>query len=134
MKGDPGFTEVITLIQGHRVGPGRAELQTDIGNFVLFAQTEGKGYVCRVLDKWFGHPAGEIVRVVQVSEVRCRVATFGVLIVTDKTVPYHFPLLARRRLAVSAGRGATRAGGGHRLPEGGVDKVRNAATGIAVVV
>lgn len=87
------------------------------------------------LDEVLGLPAGEIVRVVQVRQVRRRVVLLGVGGIAGVTVPGLFvPLLYGGHHAVAARRPAAGAGHPHLLPEGGVDKVRDAAPRVAVFV
>ena len=134
LEGHPRLAVVHALVDAHGVGPGGAELQADVGQLVLLVQAQLERDVLRVLHERLGHPAGQVVGVVQVRQVGGRMATLGVVGVADEAVALDLTALACAGLAVPAGRRAARAGGYHFLAKGGVDEVRNAALGFAAVV
>ncbi len=131
---DPRLAVIHAFVDGHGVRAGRAELEADVRDLVLLVQRERQGHVLRILDERFGHPARDVVWVVEISEVGGRMPPLGVRRVADVAVSGRLPILVRRGLAVAAGRAAARAGGGHFLSERRVDEVRDATPGMAVLV
>ena len=101
LEGHPGSAVVGALEYRHRVRSRRAELQTHVGEFVLFPQGERQGDVLRELHEGLGHPAGQIVGVVQIGEIIRSVASFRVIGVADEAVAHHLAFLVRRRPTVA---------------------------------
>ena len=135
LEGHPRFTVIHGLENGHGFGSGRAELQAHVGDLELLPEGQSEADVLRELEEVLGLPAGEVVRVVEVRQVRRRMVLLGVRGVAGVTVPG--PLVSLLRggdHAVAAGRLPAGAGHLHLLPEGGVDEVRDAAARVAVLV
>ena len=66
LEGDPRLAKVDAFVDGHRVWPHGAELQTDVGELVPFAQTQGERHVLRSSHYRLRDPAGQVVGIVQV--------------------------------------------------------------------
>ncbi len=111
LKGMPGLAVVHALEDGHRVRLGVAELQTNVGELVLLAQRQRDGDILVGAAEGLGHPAGEVVRVVQVGEVVGRVAAAVVRPVAQLAAAHRLAgLLVRPQEAVVGRRGAAFAG------------------------
>ena len=67
LKGMPRLAVVHALEDGHTVRLGVAKLQANVGELVLLAQRQRHGYILVWTAKWLRHPAGQIVRIVEVS-------------------------------------------------------------------
>lgn len=106
----PGLAVVHALEDGHRVGLGVTELQTNVGELVLFAQPQCDSHILTGVVEWLGHPAGEVVGIVQVGQVVGGVTLLVVGLVAYFTVANCVPLLigghetvTRRWIATFAG-------------------------------
>ncbi|KAA8594984.1 hypothetical protein FQN60_012119 [Etheostoma spectabile] len=135
LKGYPSFTVVHGLVNNHGFGSRREKLQAHISDLKLLTEGQSQGDILRVLDEVLGLPASEVVRVVQVRQVRWWVVLFGVRGIAGVAVPGPLiPFLRRCHHAVAIGRLAAGAGYLYFLAEGGVDEVRDATPWVAVLV
>ena len=130
LERDPRLAEVDALVDGHGVGPHGTELKTDVGQLVALAQTQRESHVAWSSHERLRYPAGQVVRVVQVSQVSGRVTPLRVIRVTDLA---RSERLARspwigRGLADTTRRGAAGAGCGDLAFQRSVHEVRDAAT------
>lgn len=135
LKGHPSFTVVHGLVNNHGFRSRRAELQAHVSDLKLLSKGQSQGGVLRVLEEVVGLPAGEVVRVVEVRQVRWRVVLLGVRGIAGVTVPGPLVSFLRRgHHAVATGHLSARAGHLHFLTEGGINEVRDAAPRVAVLV
>lgn len=126
----PGASVVHGLMDGDRVGLPAAELQTDVGEFVLLAQGEREGDVA-LRREGFDRgrvPTSQVVGVVQIGQKLRGVRSPGIGGVTDVTFTRYLPFLFLRQAIPGRGVSAS-AGGLHVPPEGGIDEVRDAFLG-----
>lgn len=86
LKGMPRLPVIHALEDGHWVGFSGAELETDISQLIFLAQTQGQSDVLVDLSERLGHPASQVVRVVQVGQVGVRVAQLRVVLIAELAV------------------------------------------------
>ena len=71
LEGKPSCSVVHALVDGKTVGFVSAKLNINVSQFVFFPQRKGESDVTVICDlQWGGMPAGKIIGVVEVSEVR----------------------------------------------------------------
>lgn len=145
----PSPPVINALVDDHRFRSRVTELQTDVRHLELLSEAEGQRDVARVLDARFRHPAGDVVRVVEVRQVsggmtaaRSRRVAFeagrrgGGRRGATATLAASGAALCSRGIAVAGGRAAAATGARrlYRPAEGGVDEVGDAAAWMAVFV
>ncbi|TRY91426.1 hypothetical protein DNTS_018795 [Danionella cerebrum] len=129
----PGFPVIHGLVDGHGLGARGAELEAHVRHLELLPERQHQRHVLRELDVVVALPAAQVVRVVQVGEVRGRVALLRVPGVAYVAVPRSL-LAFLGHHAVPGRRRAAGAGHAHVLPKRGVHKVGDAAPGVSVLV
>ena len=138
LKRRPGAAEVDALVDRHRVRARRAELQTDVGEFVPLAEAEDQRLVgdgVGALRQRRRQPARQVIGVVEVGEVGDGVAPLRVARVAHVAGAAGRPTRqVGRRLAVARRRLAARAGRGDLFAERDVDEVGDTAARRAVLV